>query len=377
MQGRDRPRPRRRARPQGREAGVSPVIGMILILAISVLGIIAVTNWGLPAIEQMQTNVEQSNVLNQFRDLDATMEHLISGSAGQTTFKWQPSIGIGAVDVNQTANRWLAAVDIPADLNVTWGQVNDTNSNFSLRANNSISSFSVKAWRWDNGVPSELKVFTSSCSGTPSTTFSANTNYVFYLCSNATTPVAVNINNAVLSFAVSSGSTVVHRAFLVDVGQVHWSSVMGAAGPRHVYATNGGLLSGQAGGLTVESPLAISPPRDFLNSNSVPSTSLFVRFVKVNGTASFSATRGGVEHFSLYLNLVGTYTMATADNITEASVYVWGDLKSGTYQAMLQQTAGYKFTKGVTTGGDEFLLQREGSKPFRFAAVYSLVGVES
>jgi hypothetical protein len=370
--------PRDRPRPHGREVGVSPVIGMILILAISVLGIVAVTNWGLPAIEQMQTNVEQSNVLNQFRDLDATMEHLVSGSAGQTTFKWQPTIGIGAVDVDQGANRWLAAVDIPNTVNVTWSGVNDTNNAFTVRSNSTISSFTIKAWKWDSGVATELKLNTSTaCSGAPASTMTGGTNYTFYLTMNQSSCGAVvNIDNAVMSFALYTGSTAVHRAFLVDVGHVHWSSVIGAGGPRHVYAVNGGLMSGPADGLTTESPFSIAPPRDFLNSTGTPSTSLFVRMVKFNGTASFSATKGGAEHFSLYLNLAGTYTMATADNVTQASVYVWGPLRDGTYGALASETAGYKFHPLTSPHGESYLLHREGSKPFKFSAVYSLIGVE-
>lgn len=358
------------------EEGVSPVVGMVLILAISILGIVAVTNWGLPAIEQMQGNVETSNALDQFRDLDTTMEHLVSGSAGQTTFKWQPTFNQGAIDVAAETDRWLAAADIPNDLNITWSGVSDTDNILTLRPNVTISSFSMKAWRWDGPTPIELKVNASGCGAQPSSlTGGANTQ--LYLYTNGTC-TAHNLLNTVTSFALYRSGVLVHRAFLVDVGHVHWNSVVGPQGPRHVYASNGGLISGFAGGLTVESPLAVAPPRDFNNSTGVPSTSLFVRFVKYNGTASFSATKGGAEHFSLFLNLVGSYTMGNADNVTSAYIYAWGDLRDGVYTALTAEGAGYKFKQYTDAGTAEtYLRHDEGAKPFKFSAIYSLVTVEA
>ncbi|HEV8360451.1 MAG TPA: hypothetical protein VGR28_08370 [Candidatus Thermoplasmatota archaeon] len=352
---------------------------MVLILAISILGIIAVTNWGLPAIREMQTNVEYRTMMDQFRDLDATMQHLISGSAGQTTFKWQPIISQGSVDVEQDTDRWMTAADVVNTVNVTWTSVNDTDNKLVFRPNNTIASLVVKAWRWDGGAAVEMKVNSTtggSCSA-PGGSASANANYTFYLHENSTGCTKANVTNAVMSLSIYSGSTLVHRAFIVDVGHVHWDSIEGNRGPRHVYASNGGLFSGPSDALLLESALAVPPPRDFTSSSGVDSTSMFVRLVKFNGTASFSATPGAGEHYSIFLNLVGTYTLGTVDNVTNAYVYAWGDLKNGSYGALQDEIAGYRFDEFTQPAtGERYLMQAEGAKPFKYTVVYSLVSVE-
>src|SRR5687768_8431339 len=56
-----------------RDDAVSPVVGMILVLGISIVGIAAILYWGLPAIDEMKANVEHRSLESQFRELDATI----------------------------------------------------------------------------------------------------------------------------------------------------------------------------------------------------------------------------------------------------------------------------------------------------------------
>src|SRR5688500_1999559 len=51
------------------EAAVTPVIGAILILVISVLGIAGVLFWGAPLIERIQVQNAQVSMVGEFEDL--------------------------------------------------------------------------------------------------------------------------------------------------------------------------------------------------------------------------------------------------------------------------------------------------------------------
>jgi hypothetical protein len=143
-----------------------------------------------------------------------------------------------------------------------------------------------------------------------------------------------------------------------------------------VYSSNGGLLSGEAGSLHVDSPLAVAPPRNFTNSTGSTSTSLFVRLIKFSGNASFSAVQGGGERFSVFLNLAGTYTLGSANNVTNSYLYVWGDQRTAIYNALTLANSGYRFTLVSDAVAGDFLRHREGTVPFRYTVVYSLVNVE-
>lgn len=374
-----------RARARARDAGVSPVIGMVLILAISVLGIMAVTNWGLPAIREMQTNVQHRSVLDDFHGLDASLQKLIAGTTGQTTYKWQPAITQGSVDVDPTTNRWLVAAAVAHDLNVTYSNASDTDHRFTLNLSRAVDNFKVRAWLWNGGAATELKVNTedTGCSTYGPVTPSLAAGVVqFYLHNNATSGCGkVNIDNVVLSFAVreedANGAVkVLHQAFLADVGHVRWRSLEDRIGPRHVFHSNGAIVSGPTDDYLVRSPLALGPPRNFTNATGVASTGIFVRFVKVNGSASFSAAGGAAERYALYLNFVGTYTLGSQENITGVDVYAWGDLREAVYAALKDNAAGYYF-KDASSDAVDFLRHREGAKPFRFSAAYSLVKVEA
>jgi hypothetical protein len=370
------------------ERGVSAVVGMILVLAISVMGIVAVSNWGLPAIMQLQAQTEERSVLDQFRTLDGTLQQLVSGTAGQTTFKWQPSISSGAIDVNQSANRWLAAADIrpvstSGGLFVNWTGLRDDDDKLNVIVAGGVATEHLRlhAWRWDGGSRIELCV-SSARASCAKVDLSNGVNTTLYLSTNATTPVRWDIRNAVLSFQLNderdSGAVIVyHEAFLADVGHIHWA---GQVGPpvRHVLNTNGAILNGPAGGLVAQSILGVPPPRDFKNSTGVDSTSMFVRFVKLNGTASFSAVQHA-EQFAVYLNLAGSYTMGSTgsgENVTSAYLYVFGDTNATIYSKLLDTIAGYRFVKEQNGTTHEDYLRDTPRKPFSMSAVYSLITVE-
>jgi len=373
------PRPGAR-RGNGADAAVSPVIGMVLILAISVLGIVAVTNWGLPAILAMQQNVEQRTVLNDFNALDASLQKLIAGTTGQTTFKWQPAIGTGAVDIDPTGHRWLLAVDV-ADVVVEYGSFADADNALRINASGAglPASVRVQAHTWKGGVAREVILANNSgdCS-TSAWTGNLAGDRTYYLKTNQSSGcTAVNLENVVLSLSVRSPQggavTVYHDAFLVDVGHVHWDSIRGTPSRRHIYHSNGAVFSGTPGSYLLDSSLPLAPPREFTNANGASSVGVFARLLKVNGTASFSGVDAGARN-AVFLDFVGTYTLASHDNVSRVSVYVHGPLQEGVYAEL--QSRAYNFTARTGPGGDPYVRYEETQRVFRFSSAYTLVEVE-
>jgi hypothetical protein len=383
------------ARRGPQEDAVSPVIGTVLVLAISVLGIVAVSNWGLPAIQEMQANVEVRSVLDQFRTLDATLQQLLSGSAGQTTFKWQPTLSTGELDVSQDQDRWLVAADALTGAghpDAKWTWLSDTDdTSFKVVVHNwtgyglASGNFRLHAYQWIGGAKTELQVSNSNSN-------TCQANYLgwasvpssltqLWLHANGTGSNCgtVSMKNQVLTFLVTSEPAgqavqVVHVAEMADVGHVHWQGDLGQS-VRHVYDSNGALLTGNANGLLAQSTLSVPPPRDFTNSAGSQATSMFARLLKLNGTASFSAVRGA-EQYALYLNLAGSYTMNSLDSVATTYIYVWGQTQSPVYAALNDTVSGYRFGKAYDPETGETYLRDAPGKPYGFTVIYSAVTVE-
>lgn len=381
-------RSRGRARhtvPCGSEDAVSPVIGMVLILAISVLGIVAVTNWGLPAILAMQQNVEMRSVLNEFGALDASMQKLIAGTTGQTTFKWQPSIGKGAVDVSPTGDRWLIATDTASGTRLVWEKADDADN--EIRIAGTIAgdpTVRIHAWRWIEGVATELRVTTgNTCTVWDGQFGPLGSGRDFTLRTNETTCQAVNLDNAVISFSIrkppgaGNEAAPFAEAYLADVGHVRWNNLAGS--PQQVTHSNGAIFSGPVDNFVSQSSLAVSPVRAFKNSAGTESVGLFARLVKLNGTASFSGVQDGART-SVFLDFAGTWTMGSIADTDRVSIYVFGDLQNVTYTEL--QRTGYGFTLQTTNTAPgsampaSYVAYTEPTKPFRFNTAYTFVEVQ-
>jgi FlaG/FlaF family flagellin (archaellin) len=65
-------------------AGVTPLVGTILILGIAVAGLAVVMTWGLPALKQTQADAELAGVLHQFETMEELAENVMrSGGVGK------------------------------------------------------------------------------------------------------------------------------------------------------------------------------------------------------------------------------------------------------------------------------------------------------
>lgn len=382
------PERRMPAAPGGRgragrgDAAVSPIIGTILVLAISVLGIVAVSNWGLPAIEAMQAGVQERSTLEQFRNLDATMQQLVSGTAGQTTFKWQPQISSGSVDVSENVERWFVAGDAQPSYFFNWVDLGSKSNEFNITSagtSDTPQNMHLHVWQWTGGSKVELQAVAAqgSCTAWTGQILAGQTK-PFWLVTNATSCAAVPKDDVVLSFQLDNEPaggpvTVYAVGYLADVGRVDWLNNNGFAA-RHVMDSNGALLTGPIDQLVVQSLLGVPAPRDFTNSQGNPATSVFVRLVKLSGNASFSAVQGAVQH-AVYLNLVGSYTMGSTDGMQTTSLYVWGDTRGGVYNALNSTADGYRYVwKNVNN--EQYQWYSENARSMNLAVVYSLVSVE-
>ncbi len=79
--------PRRRWRRLARDTvAVTPVVGTIMILAISAFGIGVVMTWGLPGIKQTQAEAEIDSVTEQFLSVEEMMHNVMrSGASGKAS----------------------------------------------------------------------------------------------------------------------------------------------------------------------------------------------------------------------------------------------------------------------------------------------------
>jgi hypothetical protein len=121
----------------------------------------------------------------------------------------------------------------------------------------------------------------------------------------------------------------------------------------------------------------VPPPRDYVNSTGLDSTSQFLRLLKLNGTGSFSAVQGG-EQYSVFLNLAGSYTMGSEDNVNRTYLYLWGSSRDATYRELSDVVAGYRFTvhDDAENTQEKYLVDRP-NKPYALTVIYSRVAVEA
>src|ERR1051326_3217303 len=115
---------------RGNDAGVSAVMGMILVLAISIVGIAVTLHWGLPAISEMKAQVEGRSGEAQFGELDADIKELAAGAARKTATRWEPSLASGSISIEPSGERWVVMLNKQST--VTCGATTCNKYNFSM-----------------------------------------------------------------------------------------------------------------------------------------------------------------------------------------------------------------------------------------------------
>ncbi len=350
---------------------MSPVIGMIMILAISVVGVSAVLVWGLPAIESMKEQVEYKSVQNQFDELDATVRELVAGTAGKTAKRWQPSLSRGGITIEANTERWLVATDRDASYNFTYIEFVDADNALKI-VNHGASSVTimVNASLVDGASETLLNVSAVSGSSIPMTTAGAVT-----IASGAsqefwtytTVGVARSHYEGTFHFEITDSTTsqTVGEAWIVDTGAIHYK-LIGAAQPRHVYSSNGAIIPGQGDGFFVDNTPPIPAPR-----TSAGSHRFFMRTVQFNGTGSFS----GEARFDVLFSLYSTATLSDETGVPRIKIYATGNLTNAWHTFFLDEARGYNFTTVTETVGSEgrTYLEYEYSGGMVFTLVHSVI----
>lgn len=338
------------------DEGVSPVVGMILVLAISVVGISAILYWGLPAIDEMKANVEFRSVQSQFEELDATIKELVAGTTEKTAKRWQPSLNRGMVNVYNNTEQWLFGIETYAATSneeFMYGRLTDGNDSFAIYSNNSTNAIHVKAYIvTGTSTSTTLNVTAWGVAGTAqmadaSQTFVAGNWYNFKVTQSN---VAARIENATFKFEIYKSNVLVAQAWYAATGRIDFQLDAGV-GSKTVVANNGAVFTGTNYQFAMVNTPPIPPPS---NTSGVPRT--FARMISIGGNASFA----GTDTYDLLISLYATATLASydcaetdRDDCVKNVKYVnFGVYRDPWYNSLQNTARGYDYVlDGVTLDG--------------------------
>jgi hypothetical protein len=371
VRAREQPAARRSGAPAADDSGVSPVIGMILVLAISVVGIAAILYWGLPAIDEMKGNVEYRSVQTQFGELDSTIRELVAGTTEKTAKRWQPSINRGSIAIMNDSEPWLYAMETynaTAWHNFTYGAFTDGDASFKIYNHGvDLTQAYVQAYVVTGTTAlTTLNVSASSGSSVQMTesalgTWTNGTAQTFYLWKKDVPTAAQNVRYATFKIQVWSHNTLLAEAWYANTTSINYD--LHGVSDKSVIYNNGAIIAEAAGTATITNTPSIPPV-----TNTTGTPRFFGRLVTLNGTAAFA----GENRFDLLISLYGTATLASydcqlankTDCVSTSKVFVWGE-NNATWLNYLQRTGlGYNM-KQVEPSGAEladvgvFLQQRE------------------
>ena len=352
------------------DAGVSPVVGMILVLAISIVGTASILYWGLPAIDEMKANVEFRSVEGQFTELDATLKELVAGTTEKTAKRWQPSLNRGEMGVRNGTQGWLFALETynaSADHDLGWSGFADGDHSFTVHNLGGTSLLWVKVECFTVAGTSSLTALNVSRSATSAAqmtgadlpTWSTVSTQTFYLYVKDAGLVPVPITGSTFKCRVYTGAGLVAESWYANTGSIDYDLHAGV-GRKSLVENNGAILSGDGESFAITNSPSLPPPA---TTAGVPR--YFQRSVVLFGNASFA----GEDRFDLLVSLYSTSVLASYDCASKArtdcvessKVYVYGSLQETWYRYLTNEGQGYAYTRATLPGpgGVEYLVDRE------------------
>ncbi len=357
------------------DEGVSPVVGMILVLAISVVGIATILQWGVPAIDEMKASVETKSVQAQFMELLADVQELEAGTAGKTAKRWQPSLQRGELAFRGIDEKWAFSWDLRSDVgtpwdrtknryNFTFAELNDTDDVVWIRHDGDVtldeSKIALRLYRIDGTLATEqvIREDNVSTNSQPANLDADADDWTtgetkrFYMRTKPNDPAASTVSlyptTFGLRFDVYDDGELVAQAWLLYAGSVRFKLNTGG-GERQIVLTNGGLMAAQHGAYAFLNSPPISPPK-----NTSTTYRFFGRVVQVNGTLEM----GGDHRFDVLVNLYGTAGLVDAacassvECAKDVKVYPMGKLAGVWRNYYLDEDNGYRFwSRSVTVSG--------------------------
>lgn len=337
------------------DEGVSPVVGMILVLGISVVGIAAILYWGLPAIDEMKANVEHRSVESQFQELDSAIKELVAGTTERTAKRWQPTLNRGQVLLVNETESFLYAVETyhaTRDYSFTYWSLTDRDHEFTIynSAAQAISNAVVQAYIVNSTTSGqELRVnstkYLAGTSGMGQELWPASDSVTFRLYdANAQ---QVKITNQTIRFRIFDGSAKIAEAFLIPTGRVDYQLDAGL-GTKTVIENNGALMTGNGNTVAMINAPPVPPAS---TTSGIPRH--FARAVVLNGTSSFA----GDDRFDVLITLYSTSTLASydcaktdhSDCVERVKIFAFGKYADAWYSYLSNTGRGYTFAQTTHT----------------------------
>ena len=342
--------------PRG-DRGVSPVVGMVLVLGISIVGIAAILYWGLPAIDEMKANVEHQSVEAQFQELDASIKELVAGTTEKTAKLWQPTLNRGSVLLVNETEGWVYAVEFQDDAHnydfLYRGFENTDNLFWIKNSGDALSNAEMTAYRVTGSTTGQdLKVYYDNA-GTPtlwSSKIAWGAGSEKKITLKDSSDKDVPIANATIRFRLFENGVQVAESFFVPTGRVDYKLDAGL-GTKTVTQNNGAVLSGNGYTSTIVNPPPIPP---LSTTGDVPR--YFARAVLLNATGSF----GGNDRFDVLVSLYATSTLASydcvdkttprSDCVESVKLFLFGENKATWHAYLTNAARGYKFAEASASG---------------------------
>ncbi|HUR69059.1 MAG TPA: hypothetical protein VM370_07415 [Candidatus Thermoplasmatota archaeon] len=352
-----------RERSGPNDSAVSPVVGMVLVLGISIVGIAAILYWGLPAIDEMKANVEHKSVESQFQELDATIKELVAGTTEKTAKRWQPTLNRGAIVMSNETEGWIYAVDLynsGHDYGFAYGSIDGDNSFTMTSINETIADVTIKATRVNSTTSTQSLYLNAAANakGSTSATFASwaqGATKTFYLHDASGTQAP--IRNSTIHFEVYAGATpaLVSEAWFVPTGRVDYELNAGV-GTKTVSENNGAVITGNGNTYALVNSPPIPPA-----AHSSGVTRHFARAVVLNGTSSFV----GLDRFDVLVTLYSTYTLRSydcalpsrSDCVESVKVFTYGKYADVWQSYLVNSGRGYTWQE--PSNGMDYLEDRE------------------
>lgn len=236
------------------DRGVSPVIGTILVLAISTVGIFAVMYWGVPAMTEVQDRTSFEAVLEQYRIVDSTVENVVRGGAPDKASTVQLSVPGGSLEWNE-GTRFLVELyfdqtaDPLADFVLTgWADRDETVNVRNVGEDLENASLVFTNWR---GVQSDVRtidvgLWDGDDDGDGGVDFQF--------------AVPSPLHEHVVSLRIDDEGVKLYEAWVLDIGQLKWEFGT-SLNVLEMVAENAATLTNQSGTFWLhDRPLIHSEP---------------------------------------------------------------------------------------------------------------------